>query len=104
MEMLNLFASIISEGVQLIATTGLGNLQNSLISNWIGPILFIVVAGVSIKFIMSRQFRELAAFLGIAAVVGLLVFNASGLFGDKGVFYKVADGFSNLISPEKGTK
>lgn len=74
---------------------GLGTLQANLVSNWIGPILFIVVAGISIKFIISRQFRELAGFLGIAAVVGLLVFNAGGLFGANGVFSGIAEGFSS---------
>lgn len=77
---------------------GLGTLQSSLVSNWIGPILFIAVAAISIKFIISRQFRELAGFLGIAAVVGLLVFNAGSLFGTKGTFTKIADSFSDKLT------
>lgn len=76
---------------------GLGKLQQNLVSNWIGPILFIVVAGFSIKFIISRQFRELAGFLAISAVVGLLVFNATGLFGQNGIFYDIANSFSNKL-------
>lgn len=76
---------------------GLGGVQSNLVSNWIGPAFFIVVAGFAIKFAISRQFRELAAFLGIAAVVALLVFNADGLFGSDGIFTKVADGFANMI-------
>ena len=60
----------------LLATDGLGALQKTLVSNWIGPAFFIIVAGIAIKFIVSRQFRELAGFLGIAAIVALLIFNA----------------------------
>ena len=76
---------------------GLGTLQKTLVSNWIGPAFFIIVAGFAIKFIISRQFRELAGFLAIAAVVALLVFNAGGLFGKEGIFYKIADGFSGNL-------
>lgn len=87
----------------LIMILGLGTLQNDLISNWIGPAFFIVVAGFAIKFIISRQFRELASFLGIAAVVALLVFGGDFLFGkDSGIFYKIAKGFSNQLESGGG--
>lgn len=78
-------------------TGGLKTIQTTLVSNWIGPAFFIIVSAFAIKFIISRQFRELASFLGIAAVVGLLVFNASGLFGEQGTFKKIAEGFSNSM-------
>lgn len=80
--------------LMIVATAGLGKIQEGLVSNWIGPAFFIVVAGFAIKFIISRQFRELAGFLGIATVVGLLIFNAGGLFGDDGIFVKIAKTFS----------
>ena len=83
--------------ILLANTAGLGTLQKTLVSNWIGPAFFIVVAGFAIKFIVSRQFRELAGFLGIAAVVALLIFNAGGLFGTDGVFYKIANSFSGAL-------
>lgn len=86
-----------------LADAGLGQLQQTLVSNWIGPAFFIVVAGFAIKFIISRQFRELAGFLGIAAVVALLVFNADGLFGTGGIFYSIADAFSKALSGGGGT-
>ena len=85
-----------------LADAGLGNLQQTLVSNWIGPAFFIVVAGFAIKFIISRQFRELAGFLAIAAVVALLVFNADGLFGSGGIFYKIAKSFSEALSSGGG--
>lgn len=81
----------------LAGDPGLGRLQTNLVSNWIGPAFFIVVAGFAIKFIISRQFRELAGFLAISAVVALLVFNASGLFGKGGIFYNIANSFSGTL-------
>lgn len=83
--------------VMFLGNAGLGSLQKTLVSNWIGPAFFIVVAGFAIKFIISRQFRELAGFLGIAAIVALLVFNSNGLFGTNGVFYKIAKAFSSSL-------
>lgn len=81
----------------LLASAGLGEIQRTLVSNWIGPAFFIIVAGIAIKFIVSRQFRELAGFLGIATVVALLIFNAGGLFGTDGIFYNIADSFSGAL-------
>lgn len=80
-----------------LADAGLGSLQQTLVSNWIGPAFFIVVAGFAIKFIIARQFRELAGFLGITTIVALLVFNADGLFGSGGIFYKIAKAFSEAL-------
>lgn len=76
---------------------GLGELQRNLVSNWIGPAFLIIVAGFAIKFIISRQFRELAGFLGIAALVALLVFSPEFLFGENGLFKSIAEGFSRLL-------
>lgn len=86
---------------ELLATPGLGGIQENLVSEWLGPALFIIIAGVSIKFILNRQFRELAGFLMIAAVVALLVFNADGLFGEKGVFYTISEKFAELLGQGK---
>lgn len=81
----------------LAADPGLQNVQTNLISNWIGPAFFIVVGSLALKFIISRQFRELAGFLGIAAVVALIVFNTDRLFGQNGIFTKIADWLANLL-------
>lgn len=86
---------------ELLASPGLGGIQENLVSNWLGPALFIIIAGVSIKFILNRQFRELAGFLMIAAVVALLVFNADGLFGESGVFYTISEKFAQLLGGGK---
>lgn len=86
----------------LAGTGGLGTVQTNLVNNWIGPAFLIVVAGFAIKFLISRQFRELAGFLGIAAIVALLVFNAGDLFGETGIFRKIAHGFSTLIGNDSG--
>lgn len=79
---------------------GLGELQSTLVTNWIGPVFLILIAGVSVKFMISRQFRELAGFLAIGAVVAILIYGTGTLFGADGLLTKIAEGFSSLITPE----
>lgn len=87
----------------LILSGGLSRLQNTLVQNWIGPVFLIVIAALSIKFMMQRQFRELAGFLAIGAVVGLLIYGTGTLFGERGLLTNIAKGFANLITPESTT-
>lgn len=84
------------------AIAGLGGVTDMAINDWIAPAFFLVVAGFAIKFVIQRQFRELAAFLVIAAIVGLLIFNGDGLFGEGGIFYGVANKFSSGIGEGGG--
>lgn len=84
----------------IILTGGLSGLQSVLVQNWIGPVFLIIIAGLSVKFMMQRQFRELAGFLVIGAIVGVLIYGTGTLFGADGLLTKIANGFANLISPE----
>lgn len=81
---------------------GIGRLQTDIVSNWIGPAFLMAIGGISIKFVISRQFRELAGFLGIAAVVALLVFAPSTIFGPTGIFTKIAKAMSGSIGAGGG--
>lgn len=78
--------------------TGLGGLQHSLISNWIGPIFILVVAGVSLKFLISRQIRELLIFIVIAAIVGLLIYAGGSMFGKSGKLKQGAQSVANNVN------
>lgn len=80
----------------------MGTLGNTLIQNWIGPVFLLIIAGYSIKFLLSRQFRELAGFVVIGALVALMIYGGDTLFGETGLLTKIAQGFSNLIVPEGG--
>lgn len=63
---------------------GLKGIQDNLISNWIGPAFFILVAVFAIYFVKEQQFRRLIAFVGIAIIVGILIFYGDKLFGKDG--------------------
>lgn len=75
--------------MNILLSGGVTALMDWLLSSWIGPIFFVVVAAVSITFLINRQFRMLWQFVAIAAVIGLLIFAGPWLFGSDGVFTNV---------------
>lgn len=64
----------------LLSTTGDGGggglsaLQSTLVTNWIGPALLIIIAIFALSFLKSRQWNKLISFIGIGVVVALLVY------------------------------
>mgnify|MGYP001060963827 CR=1 FL=1 len=84
----------------LVLLAGLAGLQNTLVQNWIGPAFLIVIAALAIKFMIQRQFRELAGFLAIGAVVALLIYGTDSLFGENGIFKGIADAFANALNSD----
>lgn len=63
---------------------GIKGIQDVLVSNWIGPVFFVVIAAVAIVLVWQKQIRALAVFAVVAVIGGLLIFNAEALFGNKG--------------------
>lgn len=68
----------------LVMNAGLSGLMETLKNNWIGPVFFIIVAGVSITFLLQREIRKLLVFVVIAALVGVLIYFGADLFGQNG--------------------
>lgn len=88
-----------------LAGSGLGGATNSIVKQWIGPAYIIIVAGFAITFIIHREFRQLIAFVIIAIIVALLIFDGNGLFGSGGNLTKNAKkiaGSVNTIIPFVG--
>ena len=68
----------------MVLNGGIADKIGKIIGGYVGPVFLVIVAGVSIMFVKEREFRKLAAFLGIAAIVGIIIFAGDQLFGDKG--------------------
>jgi hypothetical protein len=73
----------------LILGAGLTELWNSIRDNWIGPVFLAAVAVGAFMFIRSQQITKLIMFLVVAAVVGVLIFFGSSLFGTDGALSKM---------------
>lgn len=81
----------------LLEGEGLSGLYQTLVDNWLGPIFLIVMAVVAIYFVKNRQFRELAAFVGICIIVALLIFFGSYLFGGGGTDGKLTQAAKGIV-------
>jgi len=71
-----------------LVLSGLTNVTNNLLTNWVQPVFILIVAAFSLYFIKNRQFRELGAFVVIATIVGILVFLGKDFFGGQGKLTK----------------
>lgn len=66
-----------------IHAAGISGLWDTILTNWITPIYLAAVAVFAIIFLKDRAWMKLIGFVGIAAVVGVLVFAGKSLFGGK---------------------
>jgi len=87
--------------VEIIGNRGLNGFWNNILSNWITPIFIAMVAIFALFFIKDRAWMKLIGFVGIAAVVGVLVFAGGDLFGGKnkgltGTAKKLADDINTV--------
>lgn len=82
-----------------LPAAGLNELWSSVLRNWITPIYVAMVAVFALFFLKDRQWMKLIGFVGIAAVVGVLVFAGADLFGgkDKGLT-KTANGIAKEVN------
>lgn len=72
--------------VPAAATSGLQGLWNKLMTGYVQWIFIGAVAIFSLVFIKDRKWMQLLSFVGIAAIVGVLIFGGEALFGkDKGI-------------------
>lgn len=70
--------------ISLLSTLALGNLVNTAISDWIGPVLVGIIAVVAIILLWKRQFAGFLTFAAMAALAAIFVFFGADLFGKNG--------------------
>lgn len=70
---------------------GLDTLRSTLVQQWIGPVALLVIAALSIKFLIDRNFRMLASFVIIGAIVAVLIYGTDLFFGQNGIFKKAVE-------------
>lgn len=67
---------------------GISGVTDSFLNDWVSPIFILVVAATALYFLFNREIRKLLVFLGIAAIVGALVFFGEDMFGKNGSMSK----------------
>jgi len=83
----------------LMPMAGLQGLKDSIINNWLGPVFIAGVAAFALLFIKDRSWTKLLGFVGIAAIVGVLIFSGDALFGNDKGLQKVAKNEATKITP-----
>jgi len=110
MEFLNILASSNLVDMHAVGSfvdmhaAGLTDLWGKVLKNWITPLYIAAVAVFAIIFLKDRAWMKLIGFVGIAAVVGVLVFAGSEIFGQKnkgltGVAKKAATEINTVNGP-----
>ena len=82
----------------LVVAAGLTDLWNTALSGWIGPIFIAAVAVFAIMFVKDRAWMKLITFVGIAAIVAVLVFGGEALFGSNGSLKNAAEGVAGQVN------
>lgn len=90
--MIETFAAI------LIPAAGLSELWTTILQGWIGPIFLAAIAVFAIVFLKDRAWMKLISFVGIAAVVAVLIYAGPVLFGDGGTFQSVAEDAATQVN------
>lgn len=82
----------------LVPMAGLQGLWNNLMNNYIQWIFLAAIAIFAIVFIKDRAWMKLLSFVGIAAIVGVLIFGGTELFGQGGSITKSATDVAREIN------
>lgn len=64
--------------------TDIATLQDvwaSISTQWIGPLVFIIMGCLSLKFLLNRQWSQFVSFLGIGVMVAVVIYIAPKMFG-----------------------
>ncbi|GLJ62219.1 hypothetical protein GCM10017576_23490 [Microbacterium barkeri] len=81
-----------------ITTLALGDLVNTAISDWIGPVLVGIIAVVALVLLWKRQFAGFLTFAAMAVLAALFVFFGGDLFGKNGNISKAGKSVAKKIN------
>lgn len=81
-----------------LPTLALGNLVDSAISDWIGPVLVGIIAVVAVVLLWKRQFAGFLTFAAMAVLAALFVFFGGDLFGKNGNISKAGKDVAKKIN------
>lgn len=82
----------------VIPAAGLSELWQTILQGWVGPIFLAGIAVFAIVFLKDRAWMKLISFVGIAAIVAVLIYAGPTLFGQGGTFSSVATNAATQIN------
>ena len=82
----------------LVAAAGLGGFVDYLVSNWIGPVFFIIIIVGAIMLAHNRSWMKLVTLIAFGAIVGFIIYSPETLFGEGSIGTDIADEVANQIN------
>lgn len=84
--------------MEQLTTLALGDLVNTAIADWIGPVLVGIIAIVAVVLLWKRQFAGFLTFAAMAVLAALFVFFGGDLFGKNGNISKAGKDVAKKIN------
>ena len=84
--------------ISFLPPFALGDLVDTAISDWIGPLLVGIIAVVAIVLLWKRQFAGFLTFAAMAVLAALFVFFGDDLFGKNGNISKAGKDVATKIN------
>jgi len=78
----------------------MNELTNEILTNWVGPLVLAAIAVFALIFLKDRAWMKLISFVGIAAVVAVLVYGGSALFGPEGSLTQTGEYVAGTIGSD----
>lgn len=66
--------------MSIIDIATLQDVWSSISTKWIGPLVFIIMGALSLKFLLNRQWSQFISFLGIGIMVAVVIYIAPSMF------------------------
>jgi hypothetical protein len=86
------------EILNLVNAVALSGLSNNIIQQWVGPLVLAGIAVFAIIFLKDRAWMKLISFVGIAAIVAVLVYAGPALFGSGGTLTKTGTDLAKQVN------
>lgn len=78
---MNMFNILLINTINFVYAAGLQSVWDEIRNNWLGPLYIAAIAIFAIVFLKDRAWMKLLAFVGIAVVVGVLIFAGEAIIG-----------------------
>lgn len=84
--------------MDLLPSLALGNLVDTAISDWIGPLFVAAIAVVAVVLLWQRKLAGFITFAAIAVIAALFIFFGGDLFGKNGNLSKAGKDVAKKIN------
>ena len=94
--------SLLNSFVLASGNAGLGSLVDTIVSNWLGPVFFILIAITAVVLFWKKQMAAFFTVVIIGIIAALLIFAGPIFFGKDGVFTSAGQNIGKQVKDGGG--